>query len=121
MINCPVGTTPDFTNGCGYRNYSLGGSTKVIANAELFFPVPFMSDTKSVRLGTFVDAGSLSDGFNVDNMKYSVGVSGEWMSPFGALSVSAAQPLNANSLSTVGGVTTGDETQIFQFNFGQNF
>lgn len=121
MINCPVGTTPDFTNGCGYRNYSLGGSTKVIANAELFFPVPFMSETKSVRLGTFIDAGSLSDGFNVDNMKYSVGVSGEWMSPFGALSVSAAQPLNANSLSTVGGVTTGDETQIFQFNFGQNF
>jgi outer membrane protein insertion porin family len=120
-INCPQGTVADLTNGCGYKNYSLGGSTKVIANAELFFPVPFMSETKSVRLGTFFDAGSLSNGMNIGNMKYSVGISGEWMSPFGALSVSAAQPLNSNSLSTVGGVTTGDEKQIFQFNFGQNF
>ena len=107
---------------CLSKNYSIGGSTKIIANAELFFPVPFMSDTKSVRLGTFFDAGSLSDGLNVGNMKYSVGVSGEWMSPFGALSVSAAQPLNANSLNNDGaGKTTGDEKQIFQFNFGQNF
>jgi outer membrane protein insertion porin family len=118
-INC---TSTAINNPCGYKNYSIGGSTKVIANAELFFPVPFMSDTKSVRLGTFVDAGSLSDGLNVDNMKYSVGVSGEWMSPFGALSVSAAQPLNATPLNSNGaGLTTGDEKQIFQFNFGQNF
>jgi outer membrane protein insertion porin family len=117
-INC---TSTAINNPCAYKNYSIGGSTKVIANAELFFPVPFMSETKSVRLGTFVDAGSLSDGLNVDNMKYSVGVSGEWMSPFGALSVSAAQPLNSNSLQTVNGITTGDEKQIFQFNFGQNF
>ncbi|MDD2865355.1 MAG: BamA/TamA family outer membrane protein, partial [Methylococcales bacterium] len=120
--NCSVTTTALGTiNPCAYKNYSIGGSTKVIANAELFFPVPFMSDTKSVRLGTFFDAGSLSQGLNVDNMKYSVGVSGEWMSPFGALSVSAAQPLNSNSLQTVNGITTGDEKQIFQFNFGQNF
>ncbi len=117
-VNCiPTGVY----NYCNAKNYSIGGSTKVIANAELFFPVPFMSETKSVRLGTFVDAGSLSDGLNVDNMKYSFGISGEWMSPFGALSVSAAQPLNSNSLTTVNGITTGDEKQIFQFNFGQNF
>lgn len=119
--SCPVGATVSTNSACGYKNYSIGGSTKIIANAELFFPVPFMSDTKSVRLGTFFDAGSLSDGMNIDNMKYSVGISGEWMSPFGALSVSAAQPLNSNSLQTVNGITTGDEKQIFQFNFGQNF
>lgn len=119
--SCPVGATVATNSACGYKNYSIGGSTKIIANAELFFPVPFMSDTKSVRLGTFFDAGSLSDGMNIDNMKYSVGISGEWMSPFGALSVSAAQPLNSNSLQTVNGITTGDEKQIFQFNFGQNF
>ena len=109
-------------NPCTYKNYSIGGSTKVIANAELFFPVPFMSETKSVRLGSFFDAGSLSNGMNIDNMKYSVGISGEWLSPFGALSVSAAQPLNSKSLTSNGtGVSTGDEKQIFQFNFGQNF
>ena len=81
-----------------------------------------MSETKSVRLGSFFDAGSLSNGMNIDNMKYSVGISGEWLSPFGALSVSAAQPLNSKSLTSNGaGVSTGDEKQIFQFNFGQNF
>jgi outer membrane protein insertion porin family len=56
-------------------------------------------------------------------MKYSAGLSGEWMSPFGALSVSIAQPLNATPLvqGSKGGTTTGDQKQIFQFNFGQNF
>jgi outer membrane protein insertion porin family len=79
-----------------------------------------MAETKSVCLGTFLDAGSVSNGLNVDNMKYSAGLSGEWMSPFGALSVSAAMPLNAN-LTIDPQSNTRDEKQIFQFNFGQNF
>ncbi len=102
--------------------YPIGGSTKVIGSAELFFPVPFMPDTKSVRLGTFFDAGSISKSFNLNDMKYSAGVSGEWMSPFGALSVSAAMPLNAHSSGKDSyGNAIGDQKQIFQFNFGQNF
>ena len=105
---------------CNYQNYTIGGSSKVLGSAEIFFPVPFMADTKSVRLGTFLDAGSVSNGLNVDNMKYSAGLSGEWMSPFGALSVSAAMPLNAN-LTNDPQSNTRDQKQIFQFNFGQNF
>jgi outer membrane protein insertion porin family len=55
-------------------------------------------------------------------MKYSAGISGEWMSPFGALSVSAAMPLNAQATRTdENGNQIGDQKQIFQFNFGQNF
>jgi outer membrane protein insertion porin family len=105
---------------CNYQNYTIGGSSKVLGSAEVFFPVPFMTETKSVRLGTFLDAGSVSNGLNVDNMKYSAGLSGEWMSPFGALSVSAAMPLNANSTNDPQS-NTRDQKQIFQFNFGQNF
>ena len=126
----------------GYRNntmgprdsngYPIGGSVKIIANAELFFPVPFMSDTESVRLGTFFDAGSLSNTFSASNMKFSAGLSGEWLSPFGALSVSAAYPLNrgtytyntynpANGIDPGAVITSKDQTQFFQFNFGQNF
>ncbi|MDP3904469.1 MAG: outer membrane protein assembly factor BamA, partial [Methylococcaceae bacterium] len=119
----------------GYKNntlgprdsngFPLGGSSKIIGNAELFFPVPFLSETKSVRLGTFFDAGNISDGLNVDNMKYSAGLSGEWLSPFGALSVSAALPLNDGSYTYVDNnnqtVTGKDQKQMFQFNFGQNF
>jgi outer membrane protein insertion porin family len=114
---CPGGGT-----GCDpnkrIANNPFGGSTKIIGNAELFFPVPFLSDVKSVRLGTFFDAGTVEDGFNFGDLRYSTGISGEWLSPFGALSVSAALPLNAES-----GTPTdpGDQKQIFQFNFGQNF
>ena len=115
------------------NSYPLGGSVKMIGNAELFFPVPFMSETKSVRLGTFFDVGALNDSLTTDNMKYSAGLSGEWLSPFGALSVSAAYPLNKGTYtydkynpyvnppvpSKV--IPQDDQTQFFQFNFGQNF
>lgn len=104
------------------NGYPLGGSSKIIGNAELFFPVPFLAETKSVRIGTFMDVGTISNSLTVNNMKYSAGLSGEWMSPFGALSVSAALPLNAVATSTLAnGVIVGDQKQIFQFNFGQNF
>ncbi len=114
------------------NGYPLGGSAKIIGNAELFFPVPFMTETKSVRLGTFFDVGSLNDTFTLNNMKYSAGLSGEWLSPFGALSVSAAYPLNKgnysydqynpnNGVTTSNVITQKDQTQFFQFNFGQNF
>jgi outer membrane protein insertion porin family len=99
-------------NGATYLGNPIGGSTKIIGNAELFFPVPFMTETKSIRLGTFFDAGTVSNSFSFGQMRYSTGISGEWLSPFGALSVSAAVPLNAQST---------DMKQVFQFNFGQNF
>ena len=113
------------------RGFPLGGSSKIVANAELFFPVPFMSETKSVRLGTFFDAGALNDSFSINGMRYSAGISGEWLSPFGALSISAAYPINKGTFTydiynpptvPVHFVRTGnDQTQFFQFNFGQNF
>lgn len=107
------------------NSYPLGGASKIIGNAELFFPVPFLSETKSVRLGTFLDAGSLSKNLSVNEMRYSAGISGEWLSPFGALSVSAAVPLNAGTMpyTKSPGETDviKDQEQLFQFNFGQNF
>ncbi len=107
------------------NSFPLGGSTKVIGNAELFFPVPFLSETKSVRLGTFFDAGTVSNGFNLGNLRYSAGLSGEWLSPFGALSISAAVPLNSGSTNYTNSAGNtfdiDDQKQLFQFNFGQNF
>jgi len=90
----------------------LGGSSKLLGSAELFFPVPFLSDVKSVRLGTFFDAGTVSKGWQVDNLRLSAGLSGQWLSPFGAISVSVAQPFNSSST---------DNVQNFQFTFGSGF
>ena len=90
----------------------FGGKFKFVASAELFFPVPFLEELDSVRIGAFADAGMVSDGFNFEFMRYSVGISGQWLSPFGALTVSAALPLNDESF---------DDVQSFQFSFGSGF
>lgn len=98
--------------GSGQIARPFGGSSKIYGSAELFFPVPFLSDVKSVRIGTFLDAGTVSKGWEINNMRYSAGLSGEWLSPFGAISVSVAQPFNSSST---------DNVQSFQFNFGSGF
>ncbi|MCK5728738.1 MAG: outer membrane protein assembly factor BamA [Methylococcales bacterium] len=94
------------------RDDPFGGSGKIVGNAELLFPVPFFTDLHSVRLGAFFDAGTVSKGFKVGDMRYSVGLSGEWLSPFGALSISIAKPLNSSD---------NDEEKMFQFSFGSGF
>ncbi len=90
----------------------FGGAAKIIGSAQLFFPVPFVKEAKSVRLGTFLDAGKVSDRFNLNNMKFSAGLSGEWLSPFGAIAVSIAKPFN---------VDANDDEKNFQFSFGSGF
>jgi outer membrane protein insertion porin family len=50
--------------------------------------------------------------FSSSDLRYSVGLSGLWISPFGPLSVSLAYPLNDES---------GDDTQYFQFTIGTLF
>ncbi|MGR8931086.1 MAG: outer membrane protein assembly factor BamA [Gammaproteobacteria bacterium] len=102
--------TPQVGNNIAPRPF--GGSTKILGSAELFFPVPFLSDVKSIRIGTFVDAGTVSKGWQVNDLRYSAGLSGEWLSPFGAIAVSVAQPFNADP---------ADNVQNFQFTFGSGF
>ncbi len=94
------------------NNRAFGGASKIVGKAELLFPVPFMQDSKSVRMGAFVDAGAINRSFTLKNMRYSVGISGEWLSPFGALAVSIAVPMNSSA---------NDQTQSFQFSFGSGF
>jgi outer membrane protein insertion porin family len=103
---------PKDTPASGQVARPFGGSSKIYGSAELFFPVPFLSEVKSVRIGTFLDAGTVSKGWQINDMRYSAGLSGEWLSPFGAISVSVAQPFNSSST---------DNVQNFQFNFGSGF
>jgi outer membrane protein insertion porin family len=97
-------------------NRPLGGDRKVLANAEVILPVPFLSDfKKSVRVTGFVDAGNVygpSEDFDLSEIRYSTGLSAIWISPFGAVSMSMALPVNEKST---------DEVQNFQFTFGTSF
>jgi outer membrane protein insertion porin family len=90
----------------------IGGSVQVVGGTEVLFPLPFMEDGKSFRLGTFFDIGNVySDlaSFDAKELRYSVGVSSLWISPLGPLAISLGFPLNAKS---------GDNVQNFQFTVG---
>jgi outer membrane protein insertion porin family len=97
------------------RGRPLGGSTRLIGNAEVILPVPFARDLRSFRLTTFVDAGNVygpGEDLDFGRLRYSAGVSAIWLSPLGPMTVSIAAPLNSES---------GDDTQPFQFTFGTSF
>ncbi|MDD5035202.1 MAG: outer membrane protein assembly factor BamA [Methylococcaceae bacterium] len=107
----------------GYYSRAFGGSRKIVGSAEMLFPVPFLSDLKSVRLGFFFDAGNVfKDKYDFGDLRYSAGISAKWLSPFGALVFSVAKPLNAKTRTDPNDPTSiGDQTEPFQFSFGQGF
>ena len=94
---------------------AIGGSTKIIGNAEVILPVPFLQDFKQARISGFFDAGNVygpNEDIEFDDIRYSTGISAIWVSPFGAISASYAVPLDEKST---------DQTQNFQFTFGTTF
>ncbi|WP_301102771.1 outer membrane protein assembly factor BamA [Propionivibrio sp.] len=97
----------------------LGGTRRVVFNAELTMPVPGFGADKSLRFGPFFDAGqvysdSTSGSAAVDGgpMRMSAGLAATWISPFGPLKFSLAQALNSQD---------SDKLQRFQFQMGQTF
>ncbi|MEZ5444708.1 MAG: outer membrane protein assembly factor BamA [Gammaproteobacteria bacterium] len=97
------------------RGDALGGNLLVVGNAEVILPVPFLQDIESLRITGFVDAGNVygvDEDFDAGTIRYSAGLSGLWLSPFGVLTVSVAQPFNTQD---------GDSEQPFQFTFGTSF
>jgi outer membrane protein insertion porin family len=93
----------------------LGGAFLITFSSEVFFPVPFLDDSSGMRLGAFVDVGNVFanyNAFDAGDLRYSVGLSGLWVSPLGPLSVSLAVPLNDED---------EDDVQNFQFSVGSFF
>ena len=89
-----------------------GGAFKTVASTQFLLPAPFLDKSESVRLAAFFDIGNVfatpSD-FDANELRYSVGLAGYWISPLGPIVLSVAAPLNDKS---------GDETEVFQFSFG---
>ncbi|MBI5919211.1 MAG: outer membrane protein assembly factor BamA [Nitrosomonadales bacterium] len=100
------------------NNLALGGTKRVVANAELLFPIPGFAKDNSLRLSTFVDAGAVY-GPTVTTIypgsmgiRYSGGAALTWISPVGPLKISVGVPLNKQP---------GDKLQKFQFTLGSLF
>jgi outer membrane protein insertion porin family len=90
----------------------IGGSKRVVLNAEFYFPFPGLQNDRSVRMSAFADAGMIADKFSTDEFRSSLGVAVFWNSPLGPLKISVAQPINDKP---------DDRKQRFQFTFGAQF
>lgn len=93
----------------------LGGSKRLVGNAELLFPVPGMGNDNSMRLSAFVDAGNVwgyDSKFSFGSLRYSGGAALAWNSPMGPLKFSWANPFNKKP---------EDKVQRLQFQMGSVF
>ncbi|KAG1246677.1 hypothetical protein G6F68_014538 [Rhizopus microsporus] len=104
----------------------LGGTRRVIANAQLYLPFPGASKDRTLRWFIFSDAGQVAAGSGLSctrgrnntevedpcGWRFSAGVGLSWQSPMGPLQLSYARPLNSKA---------GDDKQSFQFQIGTGF
>jgi len=108
------------------RPAPFGGNIQTTATLELLFPLPFVEDRSRVRSSVFVDVGNVfssycseaqlasnnCSNFSFDELRYSAGVAVSWQSGvMGIMSFSLAKAFNASTI---------DETEVFQFNIGNN-
>ena len=96
-------------------DFAIGGTTRIVGNAEIFTPVPFIKNSSQFRLSAFLDAGDVygnGQTISLGDMRYSAGLGVSWYSPFGPLKLVLARPLNAK---------VGDRTQTLQFQLGSQF
>ena len=104
----------DFDPGTN-SDFAVGGTTRIVGNAEIFAPVPFIKNSSQFRLSAFVDTGSVyanNQTISLGDLRYSTGVGISWFSPFGPLKLVFAKALNKKE---------GDQTQTLQFQLGSQF
>ncbi len=94
---------------------SLGGTRRMVGNAEFYFPLPGSGTDRSFRVSAFFDAGQVwgeEQDINFGDLRYSSGLAFSWTSPVGPLKFSLGFPLNAKK---------DDDIQRFQFQLGTVF
>ena len=99
----------------GNNGDALGGSTRVIGNAELQMPFPGGGPDRSLRWFGFFDAGQIyqeGQTIRANELRLSTGLGVSWISPVGPLKLSYAKPLNSKP---------GDRLERFQFQMGTGF
>lgn len=105
------------------RRGAFGGNVLIQGGAEILFPLPFIKDQRSIQTTLFVDAGNVFDtsctasqlncyGVDFSHLNTSVGFGLTWISGFGPMTFSIAEPIKKNEL---------DITESFQFSLGNTF
>jgi outer membrane protein insertion porin family len=97
------------------NRFTIGGTTRIVGNAEVFAPVPLIKNSSQFRLSAFLDTGSVyanNQSISLGELRYSTGVGISWFSPFGPLKLVFAKALNKKE---------GDQTQTMQFQLGSQF
>jgi outer membrane protein insertion porin family len=94
-------------------NYPRGGQSKFVASAEFLFPMPGVGKDQSVRMFVFSDVGNVfPSNFDFNDLRASVGVGLNWISPLGPLKLSLGYPVRKKP---------EDKLQNFQFQIGTGF
>jgi len=111
-----IGTVRGFQdNSLGPRdtqNNPLGGNISLTGTISFYFPLPYI-EADTVRTSLFIDAGNVfAKNIELGETRASIGLGGQWLSPMGPLSISAATPLKKHK---------GDDRRPFQFNMGTTF
>lgn len=102
---------------------AFGGNVLIQGGAEILFPLPFIKDQRSLQTTLFFDAGNVFDtdcgatqlncyDVDINRINTSVGLGLTWISGFGPMTFSIAEPLHENEY---------DRTEVFQFSLGQTF
>lgn len=97
------------------QDFAIGGTSRILGNAEVFVPVPLIKNSSQFRLSAFLDAGNVyaeNQSIELGELRFGAGVGISWFSPFGPLKLVLAKALNAKD---------GDRTQTLQFQLGQQF
>jgi outer membrane protein insertion porin family len=93
----------------------LGGTKKIVLNAEFHMPFPGAGNDRSLRLYAFVDAGNVYgefDKIDFSTMRSSFGMGLSWVSPMGPLRLALARPITKFA---------GDRILPMQFQVGTTF
>ena len=93
----------------------LGGTRRLVGNAEVLFPLPGLGNDRSIRASLFLDGGQVwarNQSISFGDLRFSTGIAFSWQSPVGPLKFSLANALKKES---------NDKTQLFQFQLGSVF
>ncbi len=93
----------------------IGGSKRMIGNAEFFFPIPGANTDKTFRAFAFTDIGNVfgtGDQLSFAGLRSSYGLGLSWISPVGPLKFSYGRPISKKP---------EDRTQAIQFTVGTGF